>query len=462
MTARRPLGLIRALVLLMAGLPWWGAARAVTDEEIFRDFRFNLDNPGARSLGLGRAFIALADDATASVANPGGLTQLVRPEFSIELRYSDVDDSLTQDDPGPLVVEARTEPDDLLSPSFLSYVYPWKRAAVGLSRMELNRASNVTFDQVGAVGSMGSRTANAEGQIDTDLSVWNLTGALRLGDRLAIGATMAFGSLEIRSQVFNTLTDTAGVIIPPGSTIASELFTTRIDDQDTDITFNAGIHWQPVDSLSFGAVYRGGFEFVVDESLQDEQGLVPFSTFFLGFPLTISNALGSSVLETNFNTPASYGAGVAWRPGSRLTLTADWVHVNYEDLLDGFQGGLNVLTLGDFEARFVAESADNYHLGAEYLLMAARRTPIALRAGYFTDRPGTIFADFDKTRLPNGVVLPRGQSSLSTNDTFPEPDREQNFTLGAGIALEGRFQIDAAAALGTEKTTLVVSVIVGF
>ena len=49
-------------------------------------FEFSFSNPGARSLGLGGAFAALADDATAAFANPAGLVQLVRPEVSIEGR----------------------------------------------------------------------------------------------------------------------------------------------------------------------------------------------------------------------------------------------------------------------------------------------------------------------------------------------------------------------------------------
>jgi len=49
--------------------------------------QFSFSNPGARSLGLGGAFVALADDATAAFANPAGLVQLTRPEVSIEGRY---------------------------------------------------------------------------------------------------------------------------------------------------------------------------------------------------------------------------------------------------------------------------------------------------------------------------------------------------------------------------------------
>ncbi len=38
---------------------------------------------GARSRGMGKAFLAVSDDATAISWNPAGLIQLERPEFSV-------------------------------------------------------------------------------------------------------------------------------------------------------------------------------------------------------------------------------------------------------------------------------------------------------------------------------------------------------------------------------------------
>lgn len=38
---------------------------------------------GARALGMGQAFIGIADDATAASWNPAGLIQLERPEISV-------------------------------------------------------------------------------------------------------------------------------------------------------------------------------------------------------------------------------------------------------------------------------------------------------------------------------------------------------------------------------------------
>lgn len=74
-------GLVLAVVAVGA-LP----AAAQTNEEINAGLQFNFAPPGARSLGMGGAFIGLADDATAAYANPAGLVWLTRHEVSAEGR----------------------------------------------------------------------------------------------------------------------------------------------------------------------------------------------------------------------------------------------------------------------------------------------------------------------------------------------------------------------------------------
>src|SRR4051812_39096869 len=78
---RKALFLLVAVVLL--AVPAWAQN---TDIESLSGLQFNFGNPGARSLGMGGAFLGLADDATAAEANPAGLTILRKPEFSIEGR----------------------------------------------------------------------------------------------------------------------------------------------------------------------------------------------------------------------------------------------------------------------------------------------------------------------------------------------------------------------------------------
>src|SRR6184192_4536500 len=62
------------------------AAAQNTDIESLSGLTFNFGNPGARSLGMGGAFLGLADDASAAEANPAGLTILRKPEISVEIR----------------------------------------------------------------------------------------------------------------------------------------------------------------------------------------------------------------------------------------------------------------------------------------------------------------------------------------------------------------------------------------
>ncbi len=49
---------------------------------------FNLKGAGARALGMGGAFIAVCDDATASSWNPAGLTQLKSPEAAFSCLFN--------------------------------------------------------------------------------------------------------------------------------------------------------------------------------------------------------------------------------------------------------------------------------------------------------------------------------------------------------------------------------------
>ena len=62
------------LSVLSLSLPFSIAAQA---------WDLNLSGAGARAEGLGQAFTSIADDATALVWNPGGLTTLQKPEASV-------------------------------------------------------------------------------------------------------------------------------------------------------------------------------------------------------------------------------------------------------------------------------------------------------------------------------------------------------------------------------------------
>lgn len=78
---------MKKLLLFISVLVFFLSPQDVTYPQIITDIKINSSpNPvgsGARAVGMGGAFIAVADDATAASWNPGGLIQLETPEFSI-------------------------------------------------------------------------------------------------------------------------------------------------------------------------------------------------------------------------------------------------------------------------------------------------------------------------------------------------------------------------------------------
>jgi long-subunit fatty acid transport protein len=407
---------------------------------------------------------------------------LERPEFFTEIRTTQVDDSeitedvLTDFNPGdpnnPLVlavgdISANTEPSSVFSPSFFAYVYPWEKFAAGISRVELNKNSNVTRN--GFLLDFDPSSPGDEipflgtGRIETDLSVWNVSGAAAIGDTLSVGGTIAVGILNLKSFVSNSIIDDPNnpILIDPAFVTGPTevgLYQTSINDTDTDVAFNVGVHWRPYSTLSFGAVYRGGMEFEVTEFLSQEAGL----DSMFGFTLSDPSVLGSPMGMT-FNTPDSYGAGVSWNPMSTLTFSLDWVHIEYEDLLEGFQSGMNVLTLSfidpnfnlapvatepeDYE--FTIEDADEIHFGVEYVFTNLP-VPWAIRGGAYTDHNSRLFSKFE------------GDPFFSDNNSFPERDTETHVTVGSGVVVKGQFQVDVAADFSSIVNEYVLSTIFRF
>src|SRR4030095_4476567 len=117
------------LIAVACALPL--AAQNV-DIEALSGLQFNFGNPGARSLGMGGAFLGLADDASAAEANPAGLTILRKPEVSLEVRNSLEQQLFTTTVTYPDVTRTPfTHHSDRAVISFASIVYPVKNFTFG-------------------------------------------------------------------------------------------------------------------------------------------------------------------------------------------------------------------------------------------------------------------------------------------------------------------------------------------
>ena len=440
MLMRRILGLVAVAVVT-------SSAFGLTDEEVFRNFRFNLINPGARSLAMGGAFISLADDATAAQANPAGLSYLRRPEFFAEYRYVDNASraSILRETLPPDIdtfVATGTDLADRNSPTFISLVSQlgtnW---IIGVSRQEVlnTRNSTVSSFAFSFPSPPSVFVVQGSGSIDVKATNYNASAGFRVNDRFALGGSLAYSTLSVRSEVTNFIVDTGGTVAGRQILEPTLDLRTSIHDNDTDYAFNLGaIYTFQAQNLTFAAVYRRAPKFSVRERIDpvgpdiDDDGF-PDSGIDTQDTRKIVRCAPATpcAFGNTFHLPDSYGVSESWS-GRKLTISQDFERVEYTDLLEGYVPGINILTGAD--ARFTVKDAWEYHFGAEYVLKA--RAPIALRAGLFTEHDSTIRA------------ASTGANAFATPASFPgrRRDTEIHVTGGAGIVWggEGRYKLDGA------------------
>ena len=121
------------MVLLL--VPVAGPAQALNPAQFYllaeqSRTAFTVQGAGARAMGTGGAFIAVADDATAVSYNPAGLAQLLRPEVSLVLEADRRNLALTGFQ-GQAPNQATTFTDTWSRnthdrPTFASFAVPWK------------------------------------------------------------------------------------------------------------------------------------------------------------------------------------------------------------------------------------------------------------------------------------------------------------------------------------------------
>jgi long-subunit fatty acid transport protein len=354
---------------------------------------YNFAPPGARSLAMGASFIGLADDATASESNPAGLTTLTRPEVSANFRYS----SFESEVPNTVLGSGfGTFSDQVGSLSFLSFVYPTRAAAFSLYYQRAADYRSHSFFE-GVIP--GTSLPNYD-QVETEFSVENagLSAALKLGSSLALGASARLTRVGLRGLQKTTFPQSELGILFRGF-IAPDV-------SESEFSWNAGLLFTPVSSVSLGAVYKKGArydfssDFVVDVS--DGAESADISRVVQPIPLRV---------------PDAYGAGVALRPSESWTVLADFVRVRYSQADNGpaFQ---NIYQQAGEGGREALEDVSELHLGTEYTWAGSSDWLFALRAGFYTD------PDHD------------GLGGVDSSQT--------HFTVGGGFVVKNRVQLDLA------------------
>jgi long-subunit fatty acid transport protein len=409
-------------------------------------FQISFSNPGARSMGLGGAFAALADDATAAFANPAGLVQLLRPEISVEGRYLSYSTPFTLGGrvngiPTGIGLDSTTglrkaeSEEDFGGLSFVSFVYPKRSWSLAFYRHQLAKFSfssetqGLYFQE--RPGNV-NRFRDVRTSLDFDIVSYGVSGAYRLSEAVSVGFGITYfdGTLDWTGSEF-LIDEFPTTFFELNSYLPERMWgrgTFTVDD--TDWGFNLGVLWNISQQWRVGGVFRQGPEFLYDS----EERAGPAHDY------APEGALGATAYDEPIGFPDVYGLGVSYRTASgSVTVGFEWDRVEYSTIIDTIESAVV-----DTD-HVVLEDGDELHLGVEFVVLGS--TPlIALRGGVWLDPDHRIHKAAGD--LQDEALLQRGEDTV-------------HFAIGLGLAFES-FQIDLGADFSEFVDTASLSVIYSF
>jgi long-chain fatty acid transport protein len=406
-----------------------------------RNIQFNFNIPSARAVGLGGAFVAIADDATAGMANPAGLTILTKPEISVHYklsRFSHIENVGNKDNHDL----RQCFHNDVGSQSYLSLVYPYDKFSFSVYRQEL-----INFESSYEAKGFGSTfetpnldPANFEPgnktRSDIEVNNWGAAFAFKPTKYLSLGISNIISTLEFR--FFEDLFQ-----FPPQSQRPVRIFSVSSNSSDTRYSINLGIKSEPFDFLSIGAVYRSGPQFKITSTIEN-----------------VDDAFGNaniSQADQNlvFKVPDVYSIGAGLRIRDNLTVSLDLVRVEYSDLIAGLNRNLYEDDVARYSAEFpyvdfvdsdkledlVLKDGTEVHFGCEYYLVVSN-WQIPFRAGFYTDPSHVVYTTIKDEALKR--IFPRGKSTV-------------HGTFGLGFVLENKIQLDTAVNFSRSVSEVLIS-----
>ncbi len=448
--------LAAALLILVCGyLPVAAQVQLTPDSLSLNDFNATI-GAGARALGMGGAFVAVADDGSAASWNPAGLGVLVESELLVAV--VGVDDG-SSDYPGYTFSEvgdpasggdftgfATKRDGNFLD--YFSYVHLFEAEKRNwVTAFSYQRAINRGFDLTQRTPSalvalndirliqrtLVGQTTNSSGGYDVVAAAMGVN----VTEQLSLGISLNYWDLDVEQTETTQLEqafDLGGIV--ERNTVTFRRF---VDQSGSALNANLGLMWRPYPGLSVGAVYKTAFDLDLDLTDVIDTTDLP-RTGVVGTAATIE-------------WPETYALGVSWRPKnvSRLLLSADWTQSKWSDSKlrrndqapELFPGGTGVSAQEDSrQIRFGGEfkfKGDLFDIPMRFgvfedrqILQDDRGDPIDV-IGY-TAGVGAVFRGkrqwrldlalvitesegFRIDELQNQIVTPRGDGALKTKGT---------------------------------------------
>lgn len=484
---------IAAGALLFVGS---GAARAQFESPLLSKVQLNLVNPGGKSLAMGGAFVSLADDATAALANPSGLPQIRSWQFGASgkgFQFAPTFSTANYFSSGPTAsdfsfdsldtYEFKSSASDL---EYASLVGPLARnvsialyRAVNLRyKLDSGDVSNAGVNRYRAFlfnrGSVEATSLDEFGGVDLRNEVWGASVGGKFGP-LSVGAGVTLNKL--RYELTAGPSGTHQIVLNADNGSRTGVRDLRNDD-DISVSVSSGTKsgwvigmrydlWEPA-RLAIGAVYRHSPTFDVGYSVR---AFVPatgqvVADFACGKDDTVHNIAGSRLCGS-FRVPDDWSVGVSGNLfAQNLILAVEVQRIRYSQLNDGF---VSFLVYKPSTADRSAASGSNEdgtipHVGLEYTV-SSTGLELAFRAGYYREPAHgtrlTLYPDAnrdgkaDTGSSPSNITDPPLTDAY--NVSFDGGQVQNHVSLGVGASVARHLSIDAAYDYSKSTKSFVLS-----
>lgn len=291
------------LAVTLPTLPTAAQSRLPQDELDLQVRSSVVQGSGARAFGMGGAFLARADDATAASWNPAGLSYLRRPEVSAVWSRATLVSRERDFSTAALLkrdVRAGQWPD------FISGAWPFEYGSVrGAGQISYQRV--VSFTNTRTIEEEGKRIeASTRGGFD----VLAFGTGLQVSRRLRLGAAYNhwFNGYD-QSLSRNT------PFVNSRQAVGFEL---------SGWNLHFGLLWSPNEKLNLGAAAKTSFA----GRVRLKRNRVDFGDATLETTDT-SNAFARD--DVRLNLPGAVGVGLSWRAQNTLTLSLDYTRTFWSD-----------------------------------------------------------------------------------------------------------------------------------
>jgi|JI10StandDraft_1071094.scaffolds.fasta_scaffold17309_7 hypothetical protein len=333
---------------------------------------------GARAFGMGGAFLARADDATAASWNPAGLSYLRRTEVSLVGVNNNFLQLLPRENNSASPARPVTTRDELRASvaDFAGFAYPLRiKGRTGAVQASYQRSFSFTGSRSSEAPAGGEEfSVKGQGGFDT----LSLSSGFELRSDLRVGVSV--------NRWINGFSQTVDRKL--GRAVTS-------DWEISGTNYNLGVVFTPAPELNLGAVFKSPFRARIDLTKTRTDG----DTGAIDTPVRRDN------VEIRF--PRVFGVGASYRATNTLTLSADFTHTAWSrsTILNFFSlppktitgAGVSVQGVDEYPLPLpfpaVEEGANGQadstqlRMGGEWVLRfdESGNILIPLRAGFFRD-----------------------------------------------------------------------------